>query len=126
MESSFRDEREDAERLGRSVRLALLNDDFVQRAKIRMVGVALFIFRASDARVVADVGGEGDGHGEVGLGPAAVFDWCPEVWNMAVYRVFADVALVVEIRERAQEQAFAIDWRTARIGDGLEFHQHPR
>ena len=28
-EGALRDEREDAERLGRSVRLALLNDDFV-------------------------------------------------------------------------------------------------
>ena len=35
-ESALRDESENAERLGRSVRLALLNDDFVQTAKIRM------------------------------------------------------------------------------------------
>ena len=35
-EGALCDEREDAERLGRNVCLALLNDDFVQTAKIRM------------------------------------------------------------------------------------------
>ena len=90
-----------------------------------MVGVAFEIVGASDTHVVTDVGGEGDGHGEIGLGPAAVFDWGPEVWNMVIGRVFADVAFIVEIRERAKEEPFAINWRTARVGDGLEFHQHP-
>ena len=90
-----------------------------------MVGIAFEIVGASDTRVVTDVGGEGDGHREVGLCPATVFDWGPEVWNMMIGRVFADVAFIVEIRIATEEQAFAIDWRIARIGDGLEFHQHP-
>ena len=78
-----------------------------------MVGVAFEIVGASDTHVVTDVGSESDGHGEIRLGPSAVFDWGPEIWYMMIGCVFADVAFVVEIRIGTQEETLAVDGRTA-------------
>lgn len=115
-ESAFRDEREDAE--WRARRVALLRfdegiEEFTIHAKVWMEGISFNVMATGDTSIGADIRGEGDGHGEVGLGPATVFDGCPEIRNCLVYRVFANIAFVVEIWIGAQEEALAVDWFTA-------------
>ena len=115
-ESAFCDERENAERRARRVALLRFDEgieEFAIHAKVWMEGISLNIVAAGDTSIGADIRGEGDGHGEIGLGPATVFDGGPEIWNCLVYRVFANIAFVVEIRIRAQEEALAVDWRIA-------------
>ena len=122
-ESAFCDEREDAEWCARRVALLRFDggiEEFAIHAKVWMEGISLNVVATGDTSIGADIRGESDGHGEVGLGPATIFDWGPEIRNCLVYRVFANIAFVVEIRIGTQEEPLAVDWRAAQIGDGLE------
>ena len=82
-ESAFRDEREDAERCARRVALLRFDEgieEFTIHAKVWMEGISFNVVATGNTSIGTDIRGEGDGHGEVGLGPATVFDGSPEIW----------------------------------------------
>ena len=81
---AFCDKRENAEWCARRVALLWFDrgiEEFAIHAKVWMEGISLNVVATGDTSIGADIRGEGDGHGEVGLGPATVFDRCPEIRN---------------------------------------------
>ena len=83
-EGAFCDECEDTERCARRVTLLRFDEgieEFAIHAKVWMEGISFNVVATGDTSIGTDIRGEGDGHGEVGLGPSTVFNGGPEIRN---------------------------------------------